>query len=105
MLLSLSILALLLILSLWLYFRWAPTTARRRALAAYNATVLLGALVLSGRTALHLHRAMSTGPDRAWWPALAVLAALGIAVVFLLVGGLLRNLVIFRARRVTRDSA
>jgi NADH:ubiquinone oxidoreductase subunit 4 (subunit M) len=104
MLLSLLILAPLLILSLWLYFRCTPKTARRRALVAYDATVLLGAVVLSSRTALHLHRAMSAGPDRAWWPALAILASLGIAVIFLLVGGIVRNLLIFRARGATRDS-
>jgi NADH:ubiquinone oxidoreductase subunit 4 (subunit M) len=107
MLLSLLILAPLLILSLWLYFRRTPKTARRRALVAYDATVLLGAVVLSSRTALHLHRAMSAGPDRAWWPALAILASLGIAVVFLLVGGIVRNHLIFRARGVrslTQDS-
>ena len=104
MLLSLLILTPLLILSLWLYFRWTPRTARRRALAAYDATVLLGVVVLSGRTALYLHRAMSAGPDRAWWPALAILASLGIAVIFLLVGGIVRNLLIFRGGGAGRDS-
>jgi hypothetical protein len=45
---------------------------------------------------------MSEGPDRAHWPALALLASLGIAVVFLLVGGAVRNFLVFRVRGPSR---
>lgn len=104
MLFSLLILAPLLVLSLWLYFRWSPKAARRRALAAYDTTLLVAAVVLSGRTALHLRRALAEGPDRAWWPVLAILASLGIAVILLAIGGIVRNLLIFRVRGATRDA-
>lgn len=76
------------------FFHYSPKG--RKGVAAFN----IGVFVLMGSLcawyARKLHGEMAGTVDSEWFIYIAPLTALGIAIVVLAVGGLLRNYVVFR---------
>lgn len=98
MILALLILAPVLLLTLWAFFRLSPRRGDQRKVIGFNLGVLLIGLALCGLVTLNVYKDMSSGPDRAWWPVVSGLYSLALFSAVLLLGGLVRNLVVFRVR-------
>ena len=103
MALLLVILGPISILAAWVYFRLSPKVAARQGLLLYNAGVFLVAGILCSALTVGLYASMSGGPDEGWWPVLSLLGSLLIFTLCLLVGGLIRNLLVFRRRKVAGE--
>jgi hypothetical protein len=76
------------------FFHYSPKD--RKGVAAYNAAALALTASLIGWYVWRLHQEMEGTVDYDWFFTIAPLTALGIAIVVLAVGGLLRNYVVFR---------
>lgn len=76
------------------FFHYSPKD--RKGVAAYNAAALALTASLIGWYVWKLHQEMAGTVDYDWFFYIAPLTGLGIAIVVLAVGGLLRNYVVFR---------
>ncbi len=98
MILSLLVLVPLLALSVWAFFRFTPPGIHR-GLRRYNASAVLVGVLLCGGYSVLVYTRMVGSVDASWWPVLSLLGSLVIFPGWLLLAGLLRNLVIFRKGR------
>ena len=98
MILALLILVPILVLTLWAFLRFSPKLGNRRRIIIFNLAVLIFGLLVCGLLTLKIYTDMSAGSDRYWWPIIAGLYSLALFPVVLLVGGLVRNFVLFRDR-------
>jgi len=96
MILALIVLVPLLLMSLWAFIRFSPKGGSRQQVLLFNLGVLAVGLVLCALLTLKIYSNMAAGPDRAWWSILSVLGTLAVFSIVLVVGGLVRNLVVFR---------
>ena len=96
MILALIILAPLVILALWQFIKLSPEGVEKRKVRFYNSVVLLVGVLLCGLLTLNVYENMAGGSDRAWWPVLSVLGSLVVFPVCLMVGGIIRNYLVFR---------
>ena len=103
MALLLLILGPISILAAWAYFRLSPKVAARQGLLLYNAGVFVLAGILCSALTVALYASMSGGPDQGWWPVLSLLGSLVIFVLCLLMGGLIRNFLVFRHHEVASE--
>lgn len=76
MLFALSLLLPLLILSLWLYFRFSPRRDNPQPVFLFNLVAVLIAAIACGVVVLQVRTMMLSSPDRAWWPVLAAFYAM-----------------------------
>ena len=88
---------------LWVFFRFLPPHADRRALLRFNILSLIVALVLAGAWVVRTYRVMSPTVDSPWWPVISVLGVLVMVPVVLILAALLRNLVVFRSAGEVSD--
>jgi len=100
MALLLAILGPISIFAAWAFFRFSPRVAARRGLLLYNAGVLVLAAILCSALTVGLYVSMSGGQDQGWWPVLSLLGSLVIFTLCLLVGGLIRNFLVFRPHNI-----
>ncbi len=98
MILLLLILVPVLLLTLWAFFRLSPKGGDRRKVIGFNLGVLIFGLAMCGLVTLNIYTDMSSGSDRAWWPVVSGLYSLALFPTVLFLGGLVRNLVLFRIR-------
>ena len=98
MILALLVLVPISVLMLWAFFRFSPKRDKQRRIIYFNLSVLIFGLLLCGLLILKVYQDMSAGPDRAWWPVISGLYSLTVFPVVLFVGGLVRNLLLFRVR-------
>jgi len=96
MIVSFTFLMLLVCFVLWLYGKFSPEHANKKNLRIYNVIVMLLALLSCLLVSLHFYNTTGQSVDRAWWPILALLGSLLTVIVILSVGGLIRNLIVFR---------
>ena len=96
MILALIVLVPVLLMSLWAFIRFSPKGGSRQQVLLFNLGVLAVGLVLCALLTLTIYSNMAAGPDRAWWSILSVLGTLAVFSIVLVVGGLVRNLVVFR---------
>jgi hypothetical protein len=96
MILALIVLVPILLISLWAFIRFSPKGGSRQQILLFNLGVLAVALVLCALLTLKIYSHMAAGPDRAWWTILSVLGTLAVFSIVLVVGGLVRNLLVFR---------
>ncbi len=102
MILSLLVLVPLLALSVWAFFRFTPPGIHR-GLRRYNVSAVLAGVLFCGGYSILVYTQMIGSVDANWWPVLAVLGSLAIFPAWLLLAGLLRNLVLFRNPRTSSD--
>lgn len=103
MALSLVILGSISILAAWAFFRFSPRVAARQGVLLYNAGVFVLAAILCSALTVGLYVSMSGGQDQGWWPVLSLLGSLVIFTLCLLVGGLIRNFLVFRRHKVASE--
>ena len=96
MILALAVLVPGLLLSLWLFFKLSPKDADKTRVCLYNAGVLVVCVLICGALTFKLHSTLADTTDRAWWPILSVLGSLVASSLCLAVGGVVRNLLLFR---------
>ena len=96
MILALAILVSVLLLSVWLFFRLSPKDAAKMGVTLYNACVLIVGVLSCGALTFGLHSTLADTMDRPWWPILSVLGSLVAFSLCLVVGGVVRNLLLFR---------
>jgi hypothetical protein len=94
----------LLLLAVWAFYRLSPVTPDQRGVRRFNTVVVLLGLGLCGLVAVKVYSDLLAGPDRAWWPVVSALYSLALFPGVLLVGGLIRNLVLFRSDRPAKGS-
>lgn len=80
----------------WIFLYLSPSGVDRRKLRRFNAAVLgLGVLLCLGLAAWV--RSTMVGSDEAqWWPIVAIVYAAVLFPATLLIGGLIRNFMVFR---------
>jgi len=86
----------LLILSLWIFFKYSPKGINAQVILAYNLTTFVVGVVLSIIYSLYLRESMINGSDYGWWPVLSFIFSFVITIGTLFVSGILRNFIIFR---------
>ncbi len=96
MIVSLGILIPFLCFVLWLYFKFTPKHADKKSLRLYNLIVVLLALLSCFFVSLHFYTTTGQSVDSAWWPVLALMGSLFIFPIIVFIGGVIRNLIIFR---------
>jgi hypothetical protein len=96
MILALAVLVPVLFLSLWLFFKLSPKDADKTRVCLYNAGVLVVCVMICGALTFKLHSTLADTMDRAWWPILSALGSLVASSLCLAMGGVVRNLVLFR---------
>lgn len=101
MIVTLAVLLPLCLAALFLFVRLRPRVdvSRRRAMFAFDAIVVLIAVLACRSVTLHFRRTTGESVDRAWWPILATLSSVFLASATLLVGLLVRNVVLFRSTK------
>jgi len=96
MILALVVLVPALLLSLWLFLRLSPKDADKTRVTLCNAGVLVIGVLICGALTFKLHSTLADTTDRAWWPILSALGSLVAFSLCLAVGGVVRNLLLFR---------
>ncbi len=79
----------------WIFLYFSPKTQHERRLLAFNTLVLLGTFLLCICLTLWVRSIMLGGPDSEWWPIVALTYAGLLTPVLLLIGGLIRNFLMF----------
>ncbi len=87
----------ILLISFWAFIKLSPKVGNRQGVLVFNLCVLVVGSLLCAYLTLRIYSNMAAGPDRAWWAILSVLGTLLVFPVVLLVGGLIRNVLVFRA--------
>ncbi len=98
MILALLILVPILVLTLWAFLHFSPKLGNQRRIIYFNLAVLILGVLVCGLLTLKVYVDMSAGSDRAWWPIISGLYSLALFPLVLFVGGLVRNLLLFRVR-------
>jgi hypothetical protein len=80
----------------WVFFRFAPSYADRKAVLRFNLLSLTVTLLLAAAWSVRTYLVMSPTVDSAWWPVISVLGALIIVPVVLTLAAILRKVVLFR---------
>ena len=102
MILALIVLLPILVLSLWWFHKLSPREAEQRFVWLYNTAVLVvGVLICAGLT-LRLRATLADTSDRAWWPVLSAIFSLLVLPLWIAVGGVVRNLLVFRSGQGSR---
>jgi len=96
MVLSLIILVPFSLISIWFYIKSTPKHFEKQAGHIYNFIIVV--LLIMACSTVSLYFCYSTGQsaDRAWWPILAFLGSLFVLPIVLILGGLIRNFILFR---------
>ncbi len=97
MIIALIVSVPILLMSLWAFMRFSPKGGSRQQVLLFNLGVLAVGLALCALLTLKIYSNMAAGPERAWWTILSVLATLAVFSIVLVVGGLVRNLLVFRS--------
>ena len=85
------------VLVVWAYKRFWPAHVPAVAKMRYDMTVFSLAVIFCFSVTFHFFMALQESNDRAWWPMLSFIASLVIFPVTVTVGGLLRNMVLFKS--------
>ena len=94
---ALIILLPLLGLALWVYLRFSPKGAPRRARIAYDTVIGIITGSLCALFAWRMHGNFAETPsDRPWEPVISGLGSILITAACLLAGGAVRNFLVFR---------
>ena len=101
MILGLMVLFPLFGVALWVYLRFQPQVeaSQRRALYLFNGTITGFLLVLFMGSAAYFWKVLYGTVDSGWWLILAVLFSLFSSAVILFLATLVRNTVLFRAKK------
>ena len=70
-----------------------------------NRIVLVVLAVICVSVAAGFRAALLPTPDRAWWPLVATFGSLAIAVPCLVIAALVRNLLVFRSKRASKEES
>lgn len=89
---------------LWAFFRLSPQVHERRMITRFNLGVLIFGLAVCGIAIIKIYSDMSAGPDRAWWPIISMLYSLVLFTLVMVIGGVVRNFVVFRTGKSRRDA-
>lgn len=96
MVLSMIFLVPVLLITVWLFFRFSPRKSDPRPVFRFNLGVFVFGLLVCAVWTIWIWAQMVSGPDHAWWSILAVLGSLAAFPVILLAGALVRNFMVFR---------
>lgn len=96
MLAALFILLPACVAAVWMFVRFVPLRAERRALRRFNAIALTIAAVLAATWTVRTYLVMTPTNDAAWWPIISGLGVLLIVPLVLGLAALFRSLVVFR---------
>ena len=88
--------ALVIIASPWIFLYFSPSGHNRQRLRRVNLSVLLIAFSACAALAWWVRQAAAGTPDFDWWPTIALAYSALLFPVILLIGGLIRNFVLFR---------
>jgi hypothetical protein len=98
MILAFVLLVPVVILSLWFFLRFSPKDTRKKAVLLYNAGVVAVSVLICGAMTFRFYTTLAETSDRAWWPVLSALGSLVVFPLCVAVGGVIRNLLVFRHR-------
>ena len=79
----------------WIFLYFSPKTQQEGRLLAFNILVLLGTFLICIFLAFWVRSMMLGGPEAEWWPVVALTYAGLLTPVILLIGGVIRNFLIF----------
>ena len=99
MIVSLTILIPFFFFVLWLYFKFTPKHTDKKSLRNYNLIVMLLALLSCFFVSFYFYNTTGQSVDSAWWPILAFMGSLFIFPIIVFIGGVIRNLIIFRQNK------
>ncbi len=98
MIFSLLILLPILGYVIWLYFRFAPRQVPQALRLKYDVMIMCLALAACLAASYLAYKNVSAGADPAWWPVIAGFYSWFAFLLVVIVGGLVRNFLIFRSR-------
>jgi hypothetical protein len=96
MVLSLIVLVPFSLISIWLYFKSSPKYIEKQTGHIYNFIVVVLSLLACSTVGLYFYYSTGQSADQAWWPILAFLGSLFVFPIVLILGGLIRNYILFR---------
>jgi hypothetical protein len=99
MIIAYLVLIPLLLISLWLFFKYTPKRADARKVKLYNNSTLALAVIISVIQSLKLRASMIHGSDAGWWPVLAFVFSLMISIAIIILSAVIRNFIVFRDSR------
>ncbi|TVS11126.1 MAG: hypothetical protein EA419_09025 [Wenzhouxiangella sp.] len=80
----------------WIFLYFSPPAEDRRRLRRVNLSVLAIAFTACALLAFWIRQTTTGTADFDWWPAIALTYSALLFPVILLIGGLIRNFVLFR---------
>lgn len=98
MILTFIIVVPILGIMLWIFFRTSPATNNAQRLRLVNAFIVVLAILGSIAVTLWVRFSMAGTGDAPWWPVISFLYCAVLAPSVIVLGGLIRNFVIFRSR-------
>lgn len=99
MLIAYLVLIPLLLILLWIFFKYTPKRADARKIKLYNYGTLALTVIVSVIHSLILRASMIDGSDYGWWPLLAFVFSLMISTGIIVLSAVIRNFIIFRNSR------
>ncbi len=87
--------AVVIVTSPWIFLYFSPPAKNRQRLRRVNQTVLLTAGSACAALAWWVRQAAAGSADFYWWPAIALAYGALLFPMILLIGGLIRNFVLF----------
>ncbi|MFW5815768.1 MAG: hypothetical protein ACOCVP_02830 [Wenzhouxiangella sp.] len=87
--------ALVILASPWIFLYFSPCAKNRPGLRRVNGAILAIAAGACALLALWIRQALAGSADFPWWPAVALAYSALLFPFLLLVGGLIRNFILF----------
>jgi hypothetical protein len=103
MVLALLILLPAVVCAAWVFFKFSPANADRKAVVRFNVLTIIVPLLLALAWSVRTYLLMSPTVNSAWWTVISMLGALTIVPSVLGLAAVLRNLVLFRAGMGSRQ--
>ena len=89
----------LLLISLWIFFKYNPKRADAKKVKIYNNGTLALAVIVSVIQSFILRASMIHGSDSGWWPVLAFIFSLMTSSGIIILSAVIRNFILFRNSR------
>ncbi len=87
--------AIVIVASPWIFLYFSPSPKSRPFLRSFNGAILVIAGLACGLLALWIRQALAGSADFEWWPAVALAYCALLFPTILLIGGLIRNFLLF----------
>ena len=93
MIVAMVVLVPVILIVLWAYFRYSPSSDEHESVVMFNTISLILALAAAGGYAFYVYITMSRGPDGQMWPYIAAVFSMALVALILGISAFVRRLI------------